>query len=241
MRLRQQFQCLTSRPSGELPGRSFDAKRVEGVSPEPTTTRPIRCTTCSQPLESPICCTSCGELNAEPIGRCNYFELFGLPVAFDVDEKSLHQKYLSLTRSVHPDVAGQASPAKRQDALAISSEMNHAYEILRDPVSRAEYMLSLTGEDPGREHRAAPPDLLGEIMMFREEIEEARHAGDQGELNRLKEQVAAKQRACMDSIISLSHLLSDGADIRRELRQQLNAIKYWKNLTERLLPGGDAD
>jgi molecular chaperone HscB len=212
------------------------------VSPEPTTTRPIRCTTCSQPLESPICCTSCGELNAEPIGRCNYFELFGLPVTYDVDEKSLHRKYLSLTRSVHPDVAGQASQARRQDALTISSEMNHAYEILRDPVLRAEYMLSLIGEDASHEHRAAPPELLGEIMMVREEIEEARHTSDQTALGALGQQVAVKQKACLDTIISLSRSLSDGeAGVRRALRQQLNAIKYWKNLTERLLPGGDAD
>jgi len=181
-------------------------------------------------------------LNAEPIGRCNYFELFGLPVTYDIDEKSLHRKYLSLTRSVHPDVAGQASPARRLDALAISSEMNHAYEILRDPVLRAEYMLSLTGEDPGREHRAAPPELLGEVMMVREEIEEARQAGDEATLGALRQQVAGRQKACLDCIISLSRSLGDGKpDVRRELRQQLNAIKYWNNLTERLLPGGDAD
>jgi molecular chaperone HscB len=212
------------------------------VSSQPTTTRPIRCTTCSQPLESPICCTSCGQLNAEPIGRCNYFELFGLPAAFDIDEKLLHRKYLTLTRSVHPDVAGQTSPAKRQDALTISSEMNHAYETLRDPVLRAEYMLSLAGEHSDEKSRGAPPELLGEVMMLREEIEEARHAGDPTALSDLKQQVATKQKACMDTIVSLTHSLSDGRpETRQALRQQLNAMKYWRNLTERLLPGEDAD
>ena len=211
------------------------------MNSEPSATRPIRCTTCSQPLESPICCTSCGELNAEPIGRCNYFELFGLPVVFDLDENALHHKYLSLTRSVHPDIAGQASEAKRLNALAISSEMNHAYETLRDPVLRAEYLLSLAGEDPGHDNRSAPPELLGEIMMFREEIEEARHAADQTALNGIRQQVADRQKACVDAILALARSMTDDKpEARRALRQQLNAFKYWRNLTDRMLPGGDA-
>ncbi len=211
------------------------------MSSEPTATRPIRCTTCAQPLESPICCTSCGELNPEPIGRCNYFELFGLPVAFDLDEKDLHHRYLSLTRSIHPDVAGQASEARRRSALAISSEMNHAYETLRDAVLRAEYLLNLTGEDPGQDSRAAPPELLGEIMMLREEIEEAQRAADKTALNGIRQQVAARQRQCRDAIVALARGLTDyKPETRRDLRQQLNAYKYWRNLTDRMLPGGDS-
>ncbi len=212
---------------------------VSGVSSQPTTSRPIRCTTCSQPLESPICCTSCGQLNADPIGRCSYFELFGLPVDFDIDEQSLHRTYLSLTRSVHPDVAGHASQEKRHDALAISSEMNRAYLTLRDPVLRAEYLLSLVGEPGTSEDRAVSPDLLGEVMTIREEIEEARQAGDQASLEDLKQQVAAKQQACMESIVSLARALVEKPDARRALRRQLNAIKYWNNLMDRLLPGSD--
>jgi len=211
------------------------------VSSQPTTTRPIRCTTCSQPLESPICCTSCGQLNADPLGKCNYFELFGLPVAFDIDDKSLHRKYLSLTRSVHPDVAGQASQEKRHDALAISSEMNRAYQTLRDPVLRAEYLLGISGEPANPDDRAVSADLLAQVMTIREEIEDARQAGDQVGLADLKQQVAAKQNACMDSIVSLSRSLAEkNPDTYRALRQQINAIKYWNNLMDRLLPGGDA-
>lgn len=210
------------------------------MSSQPATSRPIRCTTCSQPLESPICCTSCGQLNANPLGRCNYFELFGLPVSFDVDAQSLHRKYLSLTRSVHPDIAGHASQEKRHDALAISSEMNRAYETLRDPVLRAEYLLSLFAEPAAPDDRAVSADLLAQVMTIREQIEEARQAGDQAALGDLTKQVAAKQSVCMESIVSLSRaLIGKRPETRRPLRQQLNAIKYWNNLMDRLLPGGD--
>lgn len=211
------------------------------MSSQPATSRPIRCTTCSQPLESPICCTSCGQLNADPLGRCNYFELFGLTVAFDVDAQSLHLKYLSLTRSVHPDIAGHASQEKRHDALAISSEMNRAYETLRDPVLRSEYLLGLSGEPATPDDRAVSADLLAQVMTIREQIEESRQAGDQAALDDLKKQVATKQSVCMESIVSLSRALADKKpETRRALRQQLNAIKYWNNLMDRLLPGGDA-
>jgi hypothetical protein len=45
----------------------------------------------------------------------------------------------------------------------------------------------------------------------------------------------------MESIVSLSRALADKKpETRRALRQQLNAIKYWNNLMDRLLPGGDA-
>lgn len=212
------------------------------MNPDPHATRPIRCTTCSQQLESPICCTSCGELNAEPIGRCSYFELFGLPVSYDIDEGNLHRRYLALTRSVHPDVVGQACAARRRDALTISSEMNRAYETLRDPVLRAGYLLSLAGPDDDPDSRAAPTELLGEVMMLREEIEESRQAGDRAALAALRQQVTAKQKACMDSIASLARSLNDNKpETRRALRWQLNAIKYWNNLMDQLLPGGDAE
>lgn len=212
------------------------------MSSDPASTRPIRCTTCSQPLDSPICCTSCGELHAEPLGQCSYFELFGLPQSYDIDDKLLHRKYLSLTRSVHPDVAGRASEEKRSDALAISSEMNRAYETLRDPVQRADYLLTLADEDPSPDSRTAPPALLGEVMMVREEIEEARHANDRAAIENLRRQVAQKHKACMDSIVALCRALPDNnPQTRQALRQQLNAIKYWSNLAERLLPGGDVD
>jgi hypothetical protein len=107
---------------------------------------------------------------------------------------------------------------------------------------RAEYLLGLSGEGPAPEYRAAPPALLSEVMMFREEIEEARHANDRAAIENLRQQVAQKHKACMDSIVALCRSLPDKApETRQALRQQLNAIKYWRNLTERLLPGGDAD
>jgi molecular chaperone HscB len=210
------------------------------VSSETSTTRPVRCTTCAQPLESPICCTNCGALNPYPLDKLSYFDLFGIAPTYDLDERALHRKYLALTRNVHPDVAGQASPENRQHALAISAEMNRAYDTLRDPVARAEYLLSLACGAATPDSRSVPQQLLAEVMMLREEIEEAHTAHDQAAIERLRRQVSEHQRASMEAIASLSRSLHDGNPAtHRGLREQLNAVKYWNNLMERLPPGDD--
>jgi molecular chaperone HscB len=211
------------------------------VSSHTSSTHPVRCNTCAQPLDSPLCCTSCGALNPYPLDKLNYFEMFGLTPGYDIDERTLHRKYLSLTRTVHPDMVGQASQEQRQHALAISSEMNRAYETLRDPVSRAEYLLSLSGDPDTTDSRLVPPKLLGEVMMLREEIEEAHAAGDSAAMDRLRRQVGEHQRDCMGQIAVLGRdVKDDKLETRRSLRELLNAVKYWNNLMEKLPPGDDA-
>jgi molecular chaperone HscB len=248
VRLREQLLRVTPRPFeaavqmvGGDQSRSGTTARPDTVSSQTPSTRPVRCTTCAQPLESPICCTSCGALNPYPPDKLEYFELFGLTPAYDLDEQTLHRKYLSLTRNVHPDMVGQASPEERQHALAISSEMNRAYETLRDPVARAEYLLSLSGDADVTDSRSVPPQLLGEIMTLREEIEEAHAAGDSAAMDRLRRQVGEHQRDCMGRIAVLGRAVKDDQpETRKNLREQINAIKYWNNLMEKLLPGDDA-
>jgi molecular chaperone HscB len=210
------------------------------VSSQTHSTHPVRCNTCAQPLDSPICCTSCGALNPYPLDKLSYFELFGVPAGYDVDERALHRKYLSLTRTVHPDMVGQASPEQRQQALAISSEMNRAYETLRNPVARAEYLLSLSGDAAAAEGRLVSPELLGEVMTLREEIEQAQADEASIALERLREQVGGRQRDCMEQIATLGRTLKEGKpETRVNLREQINAVKYWNNLMERLLPGDE--
>lgn len=177
-------------------------------------------------------------MNQVELDEFNYFELFGLEPTYEIDEASLHRKYLSLTRSIHPDVAGRQSEEDRQQSLSLSSELNRAYDTLRDPVARAEYLLSHVGEAAMRDKRSVPPETLGEIMMFREEIEEAQTAGDSAGLQTLRRQVIERQQSLKQTIDALARSLPDSdAGTQKELREQLNVIKYWSNLLDRLPPG----
>ncbi|MHC4799422.1 MAG: Fe-S protein assembly co-chaperone HscB [Planctomycetota bacterium] len=203
----------------------------ESTSP----TRPTHCLDCSKPMESPICCTNCGALNPRPLGSINYFELFCIEARYDIDAEELHKKYLCLSRITHPDMAGRESDEMHGRALALNAELNRAYETLRNPIDRAEYLLSLSGGPSASEDKSAPAELLGEVMMFREEIEEALASGDESRLAGLKQEISSKQQIVLEQIGSLARDLNKGAPSQAQaLREQLNTIKYWNNLADQL-------
>ena len=189
-------------------------------------------------MASPFVCASCGALNPLPPDALDHFELFGVERGYDIDQELLHRKYLALSRSIHPDVASQQSEEIRQRALVLSSELNRAYDTLQSPVSRAEYLLSLAGGPAAANDKSVPPELLGEVVMLREAIEEARGSGDMGELERIRQRVSAGQQAALEAIARLCRSLKPGAiKEQKDLRIQLNAVKYWNNLLEQLPTG----
>jgi hypothetical protein len=69
----------------------------------------------------------------------NFFEIFGLPVAYSIDENELTKIYFQKQMESHPDVARDFS--KESEAAVI----NLAYKILLDPIARAEHFLQLHG------------------------------------------------------------------------------------------------
>ena len=204
-------------------------------------TLPTRCTECQQLMDSPIACATCGALGQLPADTFDSFELFGLRRSYDVDLEALHRKYLALSRVIHPDIAGGQASEQRRQALNLSAELNRAYETLRDPVARAGYMLSLTGGPSASEIKTVPQSLLGEILVLREAIEEARESGDTAMLQTVKQEITAKRQVTLGKIGDLARQMECwSGDIRRQLREQLNIIKYWSSLLEQI-PASLAD
>ncbi|MBI4579537.1 MAG: Fe-S protein assembly co-chaperone HscB [Planctomycetes bacterium] len=182
-----------------------------------------------------MCCAGCGALNALPPSMFTYFELFGIEQTYDVDPDELRRKYLDLSRSIHPDVAGRNSDQERKQALALSSGLNRAYDTLRNPVSRAEYLLQFAGGPSPADDKTVPGEMLAEVMMLREEIDEAARASDAAALKSIKADVTSRHDEALARITAICHGagLADPA-AQKELRQQLNAIKYWNNLLDQI-------
>jgi molecular chaperone HscB len=109
----------------------------------------------------------------------NYYELFGLPIAFDVDSTELDSRYRELQRRFHPDRFAAASEAERRLSVQMAAQINAAYQTLRDPVARGRYLLGLSGvrtdEETDTRMDAA---FLMEQMELREALDEARQAAD---------------------------------------------------------------
>jgi molecular chaperone HscB len=105
----------------------------------------------------------------------DYFTLLGLPAEFNLDLAALESAYFREQRVSHPDRFVGKPAAERQAALSRSVEINEAYNHLKDPLKRAQYLLHLQGIEVGTEADSVKPSasLLMETMELRERIEEA--------------------------------------------------------------------
>jgi molecular chaperone HscB len=140
----------------------------------------------------------------------NHFELFELPARYRVDLDALDAAYRKLQTQVHPDRYANASDAQRRIALQASARVNEAYRALKDPVARAQYLLSLHGVDAvGETDTQLPFEFLERQLERREEASEALAAQDERTLSSLREAVHADARAIEDH---LARDLDSGAD-----------------------------
>lgn len=101
----------------------------------------------------------------------NYFELLGLSPAFELDLSSLEAAYFTAQRQFHPDRFVGKPAVERAQAMQRSADINNAYETLKNPLKRAQYLLHLKGITVGTETGGVKPTqaVLMEAMELREE------------------------------------------------------------------------
>jgi molecular chaperone HscB len=105
--------------------------------------------------------------------QMNYFELFNIPVSFDVDLSVLPLTYQQLQRLTHPDKFASGSEQEKLVAIQKNAQVNDAYSVLKSPLSRAEYLLSLRGIDLQHEQQTIKDTaFLMQQMEWREELAE---------------------------------------------------------------------
>jgi molecular chaperone HscB len=107
----------------------------------------------------------------------NYFELFGLPVGFEVDPAALAERYRELQRIVHPDRYASGTEQERRLSMQGATLLNEALATLQDPLLRAQYLLRLLGAEAGTGQPMAPAFLM-EQMELREALGELRSRSD---------------------------------------------------------------
>jgi len=109
----------------------------------------------------------------------NHFELFGLPLQFQLDGSLLSSQFRDLQRQFHPDNFATASERDRLLAVQKAAQINDAYQVLKNPISRAEYLLVQHGEDIlGEQQTMQDPMFLMEQMELREELEDIADSSD---------------------------------------------------------------
>jgi molecular chaperone HscB len=124
----------------------------------------------------------------------SYFQLFDLPESFELDREALSERYRELQRVVHPDRYANASEQERRLAVQASSHINEAFQVLRDPLARARYLLAVHGMPvQSGSGTTSDPLFLMEQLELREALAEARSQADPyavvaGVMKRLREQ-----------------------------------------------------
>ena len=123
----------------------------------------------------------------------NYFGLFGLEVGFQIDEKSLNSQYQQLQSQFHPDRFATSSDQEKRIAMQATTFINEAYDTLREPQSRARYLLELAGVGFDIEKDTTQDmNFLVAQMSLREKIDEVN--GRENPLDELDElELAARQ------------------------------------------------
>lgn len=133
-------------------------------------------------------CQSCKVV--QPIvGTQSAYEIFTLPLTFDVSRKLLNRQYLNFQRQLHPDRYMQSKELELKYAESRSAEVNEAYMELKDPIRRGKLLLRLRGHQVKEKDTLADPAFLMETMELREEIDDAQA---QSELESLLSTVQSK-------------------------------------------------
>jgi len=101
----------------------------------------------------------------------NFFEIFDLPEAFDLDEKELGSRYHRLQSETHPDRFAGEEEEKKLQAVQLNSYLNEAYATLKSPLRRAGYLLQRRNIDPESVNQQdLDMELLMEQMQLRETL-----------------------------------------------------------------------
>ena len=109
----------------------------------------------------------------------DFFELFDLPISYDVDLNKIQQQYMRLQKQVHPDKFVNGSDQEKRISMQQTSWINEAQATLKDPVLRAIYLLKLNGIDFSLENETTmDAAFLMQQLEMRESLENIKNETD---------------------------------------------------------------
>jgi Fe-S protein assembly co-chaperone HscB len=195
------------------------------------------CLNCGKPAAGQLTCAGCGIVH--PVDHApDYFALFGLPRGLTVDADDLERRYYALSRESHPDLFHDRAPAEQAASLRTTALLTRAYRVLKDPVQRGLYWLTLHGESLGRDNERVPPALAALVFEVQEKLEELRAArrsgGGSAEESGLRD-IRGDLRAQLNGFIELLAQTygrngGDDAATLAEIKRLLSELHYVRTL-----------
>lgn len=176
----------------------------------------------------------------------SYFELLGVPVA--ADDAILTRRFHELSRIYHPDRWATRGSATQTVALDSSALVNDAYRTLKDPFTRAEYLLRRergTRPDDTKDSAAKPPqELFAQVLELQEalmEYQEARLDDDDATMARLRptlEEAKGEFEAAYTRLADKLRVLFvrwDGGEERETVLNEISVVVGTRGYLRRVL------
>jgi len=160
-----------------------------------------------------------------------YYEALGMEPKLALDSEDLKQRFYKAGRQWHPDRFGRASTDEQHKALEMTAVLNDSFRTLKDPISRAEYVLEENGLGPSK---SAPAELLEEVFELNMALDELR-GGDEsvrGQLAEARGRFVA-MRDEIDTGLAAMFARYDNAPAKAvlsEIRAALDRRRYVSNL-----------
>jgi len=218
----------------------------------------VICWSCQSDAGAAEKCPSCGALQPPDL-TADHFRVLGLPRRFDLDTKAAEARFRALSREIHPDRFATADPRARKFSMQRTVQLNEAWKQLKDPVRRAEYLLSLDGWEVGAESGASRPGaagarervpvpaaLLGDVLELREELADARADGDDARVQKLAVDVRQRADAAMGRVAEgfAAAGAADGDEARGQalerVAHELMGVRYWRRFLDEVAAHDEA-
>jgi molecular chaperone HscB len=201
---------------------------------------PECCFRCGAGLVSAALCFDCEAIQPLPPDT-DHFRLFGLPRAYEIDQKALDAAYERLSFALHPDFQTGETQAGQARAQRLAAAVNEGYRVLRSEAERGAYLLDLLAGVVKLDRRQLPPGFLQQMFLLQEEIdslgEDARPPEAMTQARRsLREALEARLR---DALAERARLFREGGSAPtpaqlQAIQSNLNQETYLRRLLERL-------
>ena len=158
----------------------------------------------------------------------NFFELFNIEIAIDVNRSELDEKVKVLQNKFHPDKFSSGSDFEKRLALQISSHINDGYKILGDIVLRIEYILKINNFVKDESKTINDINFLQEQIEYSELVESLNDNFDSKIIENSLSSIKSLLKTTVDSIKS-SFESSDFENVW----QNLSKLRFYiKNINE---------
>jgi molecular chaperone HscB len=156
----------------------------------------------------------------------NHFELFQMPVKFEIDAQQLDAAYREVQGRVHPDKFVTATDAEKRVAMQWATRANEAYQTLKNPLKRAMYLCEMNGVDLATESNTnMPTAFLMQQIEWREALDEARDTKNQSALEQLENELIQK-RGNLLSLVTNHLNAAQYNDAGEKVRQLMFVEKF---------------